>query len=102
MNQIILIGSFLATMVWTSASGQPADPPQRPGLKVGAAAAAIESDGSMVIAGGIQGWYAREQEGQLRAVSVVLDKPGAGKLAIVACDVLFVPRDLLDPVVEEI
>jgi hypothetical protein len=42
------------------------------------------------------------QEGKLRAVAVVIEKPGVGKLALVACDVLMLNRDLIDPAVEEI
>ena len=72
------------------------------GLKVGAAAAELEAEDSMVIAGGIHPRYVKGQEGQLRAVAVVLEKPPAAKLAIVACDVLILTRDQLDPVVAEI
>jgi hypothetical protein len=71
-------------------------------LRVGAAAAEIEADDAMIIAGGIQGGRVSGQEGKLRAVAVVLEKPGSGKLAVVACDVLFVTRDLVDPLLEEI
>jgi neutral ceramidase len=42
------------------------------------------------------------QDAPLRAVAVVMEKPNVGKVAIVACDVLMLNRDLLDPVVEEI
>ena len=56
----------------------------------------------MVIAGGIEPHYAAEQEGELRAVAVVVERPGQAKLAIVACDVLWVPRDLADAAVAEI
>lgn len=72
------------------------------GLKVGAAAVELEADDSMVIAGGIHPRYVKGQEGKLRAVAVVLEKAGQDKLAIVACDVLMITRDLLDPVVAEI
>jgi hypothetical protein len=65
-------------------------------VRVGAAAANIEADDSMVIGGGIGPGKASGQEGQLRAVAVVLEKPGAGKVAVVACDVLFVERDFVD------
>jgi neutral ceramidase len=71
-------------------------------LKVGAAAAEIQADDSMVIGGGIHAAFVKGQEGKLRASAVVLHKAAFAKLAIVACDVLFTPRDLLDPVVEEI
>jgi hypothetical protein len=42
------------------------------------------------------------QEGKLRAVATVIEKRGSGKVCIVACDVLMLNRDLLDPVTEEI
>ncbi|HVJ83645.1 MAG TPA: hypothetical protein VNC50_21440, partial [Planctomycetia bacterium] len=47
-----------------------------PSLRVGAAAAAIEADDSMTIAGGILPGKAIGQEGLLRAVAVVLENPG--------------------------
>lgn len=45
-----------------------------PGLRVGAAAASFEADDSMEIAGSILPGKATGQEGQLRAVAVVLEK----------------------------
>jgi putative membrane-bound dehydrogenase-like protein len=71
-------------------------------VRVGASAVNLRSDGTMVIAGGIEPHYAAEQEGELRAVAVVVERPGQAKLAIVACDVLWVPRDLADAAVAEI
>lgn len=71
-------------------------------LRVGAAAAELEARDSMVIAGGIHPRYVKGQEGKLRAVAIVLDKPPFARLAIVACDVLMLTRDLVDPVVAEI
>jgi hypothetical protein len=68
---------------------------------VGAAAAELEADDSMVIAGGISPGKAGGQEGKLRAVAIVLQKHQA-KLAIVACDILMITREHLDPVVAEI
>jgi hypothetical protein len=69
-------------------------------LLVGAAAQNIQADDSMVIGGGIGPGKATGQEGELRAVAVVVEIPkgqtGAGKVAIVACDVLFVERDFID------
>ena len=65
--------------------------------RVGAAAVNIAADDSMVIGGGIGPGKATGQEGELRSVAVVVEKPGAGKVAIVACDVLFVTRDFVDP-----
>ena len=71
-------------------------------VRVGASAVNLHSDGTMVIAGGIEPHYAAEQEGELRAVAVVVERPGQAKLAIVACDVLWIPRDLADAAVAEI
>jgi neutral ceramidase len=71
-------------------------------LLVGAAAINLEADDSMPTAGGIGPGRAQGQEGQLRVVAVVLEKPGEAKLAIVACDVLFVLRDLVDPALNQI
>ncbi|MEX0978178.1 MAG: hypothetical protein WDZ48_04975 [Pirellulales bacterium] len=65
-------------------------------VRVGAGAVNIEADDSMVIGGGIGPGKAAGQEGQLRAVAVVVEKPGSGKVAIVACDVLFVSRDFVE------
>ena len=72
------------------------------GLRVGSAAVELQAEDSMIIGGGIHGGTVQGQDGQLRAVAVVLEKPPSGKLAIVACDVLMMKRDLLDPVVERI
>ena len=66
-------------------------------LSVGAAAVDLEADDSMPTAGGIGPGRAQGQEGQLRAVAIVLAQPGGAKLALVACDVLFVPRSIVDP-----
>jgi hypothetical protein len=65
-------------------------------VRVGSSAVNIEADDSMTIGGGIGPGTAHGQEGQLRAVAVVVEKPGAAKVAIVACDVLFVTRDFVD------
>ncbi len=71
-------------------------------LRVGAAAVDLEADDSMVIAGGIGPGRAKGQEGQLRAVAVVVQGPDGNKVAIVACDVLFTPADIVDPALAEI
>jgi hypothetical protein len=65
-------------------------------VRVGAAAVGIQADDAMVIGGGIGPGKASGQEGQLRAVAVVVEKPGGAKVGIVACDVLFVTRDFVD------
>jgi len=75
---------------------------QAAGLRVGAAAVDVEADDAMPIAGGILAGRAQGQEGKLRAVAVVMDTPGAAPVAIVACDVLMLTRDLLDPVAAEV
>lgn len=77
-------------------------PPAGSSLKVGAAAVELEADDSMVIGGSIHAGKAKGQEGKLRAVAVVLDLPGSGAFAIVACDVLMMNRDLLDSAAVEI
>lgn len=93
-------------------------------LRVGAAAVDLIADDEMIIGGGIGPGRTAGQEGKLRAVAVVLELPAdvagqapsspatsavagtaksaANKLAIVACDVLMLNRDLLDPVVDQI
>ncbi|MDB5312439.1 MAG: Neutral/alkaline non-lysosomal ceramidase [Gemmataceae bacterium] len=71
-------------------------------LRVGAAAVELVADDDMVIGGSILPFKVTGQDGKLRAVAVVVEKPGSGKLVIVACDVLMLNRDLLDPAVEEI
>jgi len=87
----------------TNRAAQPENAPPSPApLRVGAAAVELEADDSMVIAGGIGPGKATGQEGKLRAVAVVLEKQPFAKLAIVACDVLMLTRDLLDPVVADI
>ncbi len=71
-------------------------------LHVGAAATELEADDSMIIAGGITPGKATGQEGKLRAVAVVLEKQPFGKFAVVACDILMMTRQHLDPVVAEL
>ncbi len=71
-------------------------------LRVGAAAVNVVADDAMVIGGGIGPGKATGQEGELRAVATVVEKPGDGKLALVACDVLFVERDFVDAALRRI
>jgi neutral ceramidase len=70
-------------------------------LTVGAASAELQADDSMIIAGGITAGKASGQEGKLRCIATVLEKDKV-RLAIVACDVLMMTRQSLDPVVAEI
>lgn len=72
------------------------------GVKVGAAAVNLKSDDTMPLAGYLHARYTNEQEGELRAVAVVVEQPGAEKVAIVTCDVLWVTRAIVDPALAEI
>jgi hypothetical protein len=66
-------------------------------IRVGAAAVNLQADDSMIIAGGIGPRRVSGQEGELRVVAVVVEKPAVGRIAVVACDVLFTPRAIVDP-----
>jgi len=99
MNGRVLRSAAFAALL---ALGAPSDARGESDLRVGAAAVEFVADDSMPIAGSILPGEATGQEGKLRAVAVVLEKPGSGKLAIVACDLLMITRDLLDPVVQQI
>ena len=94
IRTVLLLACLFAT------SARAADPP--PSLRVGAAAVALEADDSMVLAGGIGPGKAKGQEGELRASAVVVERPGAGKVAVVSCDVLFVTRDFVDRALAQI
>ncbi len=61
----------------------------------------LQATDEMVIAGGIHAGRASGQEGQLRAVAIVLEKAGVS-LALVTVDILMIPREILDPTVREI
>lgn len=62
----------------------------------------------MVIGGGIGPGAARGQEGKLRAVATVMEVPGESpgrpprRAAIIACDILMIARDYLDPAARQI
>jgi hypothetical protein len=97
---LVLLAAFaVAAFLSTSATGQPA---KAAAVRVGAASAELIADDDMVIGGSILPFKVKDQEGKLRAVATVIEKPGAGKVCIVACDVLMLNRDLLDPVAEEV
>lgn len=89
------LACLIAVAGWSAVVVRAAD------LRVGAAAAELQGEDSMVIAGGITAGKVTGQEGSLRCVAVVLEL-GRSKIAIVACDVLMMTRQTLDPVVEEI
>jgi hypothetical protein len=65
-------------------------------LKVGAAALELEASDSMIIGGGIGPGKAKGQEGSLRAAAVVIEDQAGVRVALVACDVLMIERDVLD------
>ena len=92
----------LLTLVVFAMSALTVDMSRAAELRVGTAAVALEADDSMVIAGGIHPRFVKGQEGELRVVAIVVEKPQQTKLAIVAVDVLMITRNLLDPVVDEI
>lgn len=83
-------------------SAPAAGPGKAAAVRVGAAAAELKADDDMVIGGSILPYKVTGQEGQLRAVATVIERPGAGKVCVVACDALMLNRDLLDPVAEEV
>lgn len=91
MNYLVSL-LLLAVPVWANAAD----------LRVGAAAVNLQADDSMVISGGIGPRYAKGQEGELRAVAVVVEKDPGQKVAIVACDVLFVTAELLHPALADV
>ncbi len=76
--------------------------PHRAGLRVGAGSVNLPADDSMVVAGSILPRHVKGQEGELRAVAIVIEKPPTPKLAIVVCDVIVVTRDDVDAAVAEI
>ncbi len=84
-----------------SATVATADPAQSQ-LRVGSGAAKFIATDDMTVAGGIGGAKVQGQEGQLRAVAVVLEHPVGGKFAIVACDVLFVTDAMVQAAATEL
>lgn len=107
--RVVLAGA----MIWMSAiAGHAADRSPLTDLRVGASAVNLKCDPSMVLAGMIEARYTDQQEGELRAVAVVIEKPTVNKsagnksagnrIAIVACDVLWIPRHLIDAALAEI
>src|SRR4051795_2495219 len=66
------------------------------GLKAGASATRLSADDSLVIGGGIGPGRAHGQEGELRAAALVVEGTGKERIALVACDVLMIARDILD------
>jgi neutral ceramidase len=71
-------------------------------LKVGASASRLVADDAMVIGGGIGPGKASGQEGELRATALVIEDPRGARVALVACDVLMLNRDILDQAARQI
>jgi neutral ceramidase len=65
-------------------------------LKAGAAAEVLTADDAMVIGGGIGPGKAHGQEGELRTSAIVVGDANGGRVALIACDVLMIERDVLD------
>jgi hypothetical protein len=89
---------FLPVFLFRAIAAAADEPP----LRVGAAAVNLKADPDMPLAGYIEARYTNEQEGELRAVATVIEKPGGGKVAIVACDVLWITRRIVDAALTEI
>ena len=83
------LAAILAALVCGSSGGAQE-------LKAGAAAEILAADDAMVIGGGIGPGKARGQEGELRASAVVVEDAHGGRVALIACDVLMIERDVLD------
>lgn len=89
---VLLLQSVPGTAAWAD------DAP----LRVGAAAVNLRADGNMVLGGMLAARYSEEQEGELRAVAVVVQHPPTSTVAVVACDVLWIPRWIADAAAGEI
>jgi hypothetical protein len=94
----LLVACLLACLIANPARADLKDA----AVRVGASAVELDANDDMVIGGGILPVKVKGQEAPLRAVAVGVEKPGAGKVALIACDVLMMNRDLLDPAVEEV
>jgi hypothetical protein len=88
MIRILLASVLLASSLPVAAQGAE--------LRAGAAALPLLADDSMVIGGGIGPGKARGQEGELRASAVVVESSHGESVALIACDVLMIERDILD------
>src|SRR5262245_5573073 len=89
---------IVALFVAAAGNSQTVAVASSPVFRAGAAAADLEADDAMVIGGGIGPNFVKGQEGKLRAVAVVLEKPDLKqKVAVVALDILMINRDFLDP-----
>ena len=92
LRQLMSVSTLMTCLAGTTALVWEQGP-----LRVGSAAVELKADDSLVIGGSIGPGYRKSQEGQLRAVAIVLQGPPQDtRLAIVACDVLMIERDVLD------
>jgi hypothetical protein len=87
---------LLACLAFLSLLGAVAAPAPAEDLMAGAAKKTLSADDSMVIGGGIGPGKARGQEGELRASALVIQDAQKNRVALVACDVLMISRDILD------
>lgn len=71
-------------------------------VRVGASWVSLRSEPSMPLAGYLEDRFTQEQEGDLRVVAVVVEKAGSAPVAMVACDVLWVTREMVDRAASEI
>src|SRR5262249_43984600 len=71
-------------------------------LRAGAVAERLEATDDMIIARSHGPRLAKGQEGELRGSAVVVAGPDGGKACLVACDVVVMGRDILDPAARQI
>ncbi len=102
MHQRFATAFSIAVVALLVAAPALAAGPQDAPLRVGAATVNLAADEKMQIGGGIDPSYAQGQEGELRAVATVIEQPGSGKFAIVACDVIVLTREMVDRCAAEI
>jgi neutral ceramidase len=98
---LIFLTALISWGQFILAEGAENDSGSRP-LSVGAGIGSFKADDAMQVGGNIGPAYVKGQEGDVRAVAFVLEQPGSGKFAIVACDVLFVTRAMIDKVAAQI
>jgi neutral ceramidase len=88
-----MMNRTLFCLVAALTCSRPADAQE---LKAGAAVEVLAADDAMIIGGGIGPGKANGQEGELRASCVVIEDSRGGRVALVACDVMLIGRDVKD------
>ncbi len=96
MNRSTLLGALCCALSLFCSAKAAAE------IKAGAAAERLTAADTMVIGGGIGPAYAKGQEGELRAAAVVVQDTDGRKIALCACDVLMINRDVLDRAAQRI